>query len=339
MRPPTEHRFGGRSRGGGESGWYYPPMAALYFGTSSWDDIPRTLGLSVDGGVMKGLWQGTPVEAWFANRYDDQRKEYFHATCVKAVLDPPLGLEGLENGEAMKRIVDPPLRADFKARAKEFGLYDPWFDDHSVYAEFPDYVSQADRYRAAFDSLTWAARVIMDRRAKNPPAWERAIALEWPAVAQGWNLRLDVRRGLMEGDVRGRQTSASVVVKEGEVMTFVHVAVPSPPGCRLSLTRQKNGFFSRLFRGQDIVVGDPAFDAAFVVKGEPEPFVRAALTPSARQQIMDLTHAGASITLEGGRLAAWTNQLLTSSAHLDALMKASCSAAEALCPPGAPPSV
>ena len=312
------------------------PMAGLHFGTSTWDNIPQTLGLSVVGGVMKGLWQGTPVQASFTNRYDQQTQKYYYFTCLQADLDPPLGLQGLENGEAMKRIVDPPFRADVEARAKELGLHDLWLGDSSVYAEYRNYASDPALYRVAFDTLTWAAKIIMDRRAKNPPEWERAIASAWPALAQAWNLRLDARRGLMEGNVAGRETSASVVVKEGEVMTFVHVATPSPPGCSLSLTHQKNGFWSKLFRGQDVIVGDPAFDAAFVVKGEPEPFVRAALTPSARAQIMGLTHAGASITLEHGKLAAWTNQLLTNREHLDALMKASFSAAEALCSPEAP---
>jgi hypothetical protein len=311
-------------------------MAGLYFGTSHWDNIPQTLGLSVVGGVMKGLWQGTPVQASFTNRYDQQRQQYYHFTCLRADLDPPLGLQGLEHGEAMKRVVDQRFQSDVEERAKNVGLHDLLIGDSSVYAEYGDYVSDPERYRVWFDTLTWAAKIIMDRRAKNPPEWERAIASAWPALAQAWSFRLDARRGLMAGNVGGRETSASVVVKEGEVMTFVHVATLLPPGCSLSLTRQKNGFWAKLFRGQDIIVGDPAFDAAFVIKGEPKEFVHAALTPSAREQIMELTHAGMSITLEHGRLAGWTNQLLTNREHLDALMKASCLAAEALCSPKVP---
>ncbi len=310
-------------------------MAGFYFGTSRWDNIPQTLGLSVVGGVMKGLWQGTPVQASFTNRYNQQTQNYSHYTCLQADLDPPLGLDGLEHGEAMKRIVDPTFRADVEARAKPFYLYVS-ISDGSVYAEHAEYASNPEYFRAAFDILAGAATTIMDRRAKNPPEWERAVASEWPALAQGWGFRLDARRGVMWGNVRGRETSASVVVKEGEVMTFVHVETPLPPGCHLSLTHQKSGFWAKLFRGEDIIVGDPAFDAAFVIKGEPEEFVRAALTPSAREQIMELTHSGASITLEGGKLAAWTNQLLTNREHLDALMKASFSAAEALCSPKVP---
>ena len=91
-------------------------MAGFYFGTSRWDDIPQALGLTVEGGVMRGMWQGVPVEAHFTNRYDRQNECYYHYTCLQAKLDPPLGLHGLENGQAMKRIVDEPFRAEVEAR-------------------------------------------------------------------------------------------------------------------------------------------------------------------------------------------------------------------------------
>ena len=308
-------------------------MAGFYFGKSSWDNIPQTLGLEVEHGIMFGLWQGVPVEASFTNRYDRTTDSYDHYTCLQASLDPPLGVQGLEDGAAMKRIVDDAFRADVEARAKAMKLVDLWFADTRVSGELNGYESNPERYRHAFDLLVWAARIVMERRAQNPPAWERAIASEWPPLAQGWNFQLDVRRGVMKGNVRGRPTSASVVVKQGAVMTHVNVAVTVPPECTMSLTRQKDGFFSKLFRGQDIEVGDPAFDEAFVIKGEPEAFVRAALTPAARQQILGLTQAGASISLEGGKLSAWTNALITNREHLDGLMKAAFLAAEALCPP------
>lgn len=102
---------------GGIARLYAPPMAGLYFGTSRWDDIPQTtFGLTVDNGFMSGVWQGVPVEAYFTNRFDRDTESYDHVTCLKAELDPPLGLHGLENGEAMNRIVDTPFRADVEAR-------------------------------------------------------------------------------------------------------------------------------------------------------------------------------------------------------------------------------
>jgi hypothetical protein len=311
-------------------------MAGFYFGKSSWDNIPQTLGLTVNGGVMSGMWRqgAVRVEASFTNRYENEA--YYHYTCLRADIDPPLGLDGLENGAAFSRIVDEWFRTDIEARAKALGLREILIRDHVIYAEWYEYQSDAERYRAAFDLMVWAVKVVQDRRAKNPPQWELDIAAAWPSLAQGWKLALDVRRGCMEGLVGGRQTSAKVVIKKGMLMTFVHVDVPLPAGCSLSLTRQENGFLRSLFRGQDVIVGDQAFDAAFIIKGEPETFVRTALTPTARQQILGLTYAGASITLEDGKLATWTNELLTNGDRLDSLMKAAYSAAAALCPPQGP---
>jgi hypothetical protein len=164
---------------------------------------------------------------------------------------------------------------------------------------------------------------------------DRAIAVEWPALAQAWGFRLEPRRGLMWGNVGGRETHASVVVREGHVMTYVQVMTSLPAGSHLSLTHQKSSFWSKLFRGQDMNVGDPEFDAAFVIKGEPKELVHATLTPSAREQIKGLLHAGASISLQSGWLAVWENQLVTDREHLNVLMKASCAAADALCHPNA----
>ena len=136
----------------------------------------------------------------------------------------------------------------------------------------------------------------------------------------------------MTGTVRGRTTSARVINQHGTLLTCVAVEVPVPAGCEMSLSRQEDGFFKKMFRGQDINVGDPAFDAAFVIKGKPEAFVRDALTPTAREQILGIEHAGCSITLAEGVLKALSKDLLTTGEHLDGLMKAAYSAALALWP-------
>lgn len=76
-------------------------MAGLHFGTSHWDEIPQALGLTVEGGEMKGLWQRMPVLAYFTNRFNQQTQQYDYYTRLRAILDPPLGLQGLENGKLM----------------------------------------------------------------------------------------------------------------------------------------------------------------------------------------------------------------------------------------------
>lgn len=210
----------------------------------------------------------------------------------------------------------------------------PFIGDGGLGGRWFHYESRVDRYRAVFDLFARTAHGILERRARNPPPWELEIAARWPALAQGWGLQLDPRRAAMSGLVRGRPTSVGMEMKDGVIVTRVEIAAPAPPGCRLSLARQDggDGFFSRLFRGQDVIVGDPAFDAAFVIKGEPETFVRAALTPQARQAILGLAHASCSISVDDGKVVAWARSLLTDHEHIDALMKSAFTAATELCP-------
>jgi len=309
-------------------------MAGFYFGKSRWDDIPQALGLTAfDDGYMRGPWRGHPVEAHFYNKHDRQRDTYYHYTAIGLWFEPTLGVFGLEGGRLFDHIFEPALREDVTKRAEALGLSGLVFSDLGIDATWSDYQSGVERYRAAFELFAWAAQVVMDRRAKNPPPWEIEIRNVWPSLAQGWGLQLDPRRGLMKGVVQGRTTSARVINQRGTLLTTVEVDVALPTGSTLSLARQEDGFFKKLFRGQDVIVGDPVFDAAFVIKGEPEAFVRGALTPLARQKILELAYAGVSIELKDGKLVAMTKNLLTSREHLDALMKAAYTAAVALCPP------
>jgi hypothetical protein len=316
-------------------------MAGLYFGTSRWDQIPQTLGLTVDQGVMSGLWQGMRVDAHFYNQEDPHRTIH-HYTGLGLPFDPPLGVQGLESAELWTRIVDPQLCADFEARATALGMSEAFIGDGGIRGTWPHYESGVERYRAAFNLFAWAAHIILDLRAKNPPPGELEIGATWPVLAKHWGLELDVRRGAMTGTVRGRPTKVGLGFQKGELTTRVEIAAPVPVGCELSLARQDgDGFFAKLFRGQDVVVGDPAFDAAFVIQGEPEPFVRAALTPSARTSILELTRAGCSITLKEGVLTVWTRERLIDRDRLDELMKTAYAATAALCPDptaGAPPA-
>ncbi len=316
-------------------------MAGLHFGKSRWDEIPQVLGLTVDdGGVMSGHWQGMSVNASFSSQ-EDNHGAIGHRTDLGMPFDPPLGVHGLPSAELWMLIVDPRLSADFEASTKGLGMFAASIGDGGIWGRWGHYEAAPERYRAAFELFAWAAQIILARRAKNPPPWELEIAETWPALAQGWGLALDVRRGAMTGTVRGRPTKVCFGSHGFASTTRVEIAVPVPTGCELSLARQDgDGFFSKLFRGQDVVVGDPAFDAAFIVKGDPESFVRAALTPAARAHILELTRTGCAITLQDGALIAWVKERITDRERVDALMKAALAASLALCPepnPGAPP--
>ncbi|MES2638560.1 MAG: hypothetical protein V4850_03735 [Myxococcota bacterium] len=308
-------------------------MAGLHFGKSRWDEIPSVLGLTVDsGGVMSGLWQGMSVNAYFSSRHD-KYGTMLHRTDVGMPFDPPLGVQVLESAELWTELVDPRLSADFEASAKGLGMFAASIGDGGIRGSWGHYEAAPERYRAAFELFAWAAQIILARRANNPPPWEIEIAQSWPALAQGWGLTLDVRRGMMTGTVGGRPMQVCLGDYEGAFTTIVAIAVPVPAGCELSLARQDgDGFFAKLFRGQDVVLGDPAFDAAFVVRGAPESFVRAALTPAARAHILELTRTGCAITLKEGALVAWAKERITDGERVDALMQAALAASLALCP-------
>lgn len=288
--------------------------------------------MASDDGYLRGVWRGRRVEAHFYNEYDHQRDTYYYYTAIGLWFDPGLGVYGLDGGKLFDRIVEPALRTEFQARAAALGLDQIVFSDLGIDARWRDYQSNPELYRATFELMAWAASFVMDLRAKNPPPWEIEIGKAWPALAQGWGLHLDTRAGVMKGTVRGRTTTVLVVNQGGTLLTRVKVEVPVPAGCTMSLTRQEDGFFKKLFRGQDIIIGYKPFDDAFVIKGEPEAFVRSALTPAACEQILGILHAGCSITLEGGVLEALAKNLLTTREHLDGLMKAAYGAALALWP-------
>jgi hypothetical protein len=318
-------------------------MAGFFFGKSRWDDLPQQLGMTVaeTGGVMSGTWRGIPVEAYFYNRHDRVRDAYDHFTDVQARLDPPLGVEWLESAEPWTIIVDGELQGEFHARTKALGMQHASIGDGGIRGTWAHYESSLERYRAAFDLFAWAAQIILERRAKNPPPWELEIASQWPSLAQGWGMTLDVRRGSMSGIVRGLATSVMAFASRQQAhVTRVEVAVPFPPGSELSLARQEggNGFFDRLFRGQDVTVGDAAFDAAFVIKGKPEAWIRSVLGPAAREEILALVDGGVAIEIEDGKLTAWARKMVLDRESLDRLMKAAYAAAVALCPPTTAPS-
>ncbi len=312
-------------------------MAGLYFGKSRWDDLPAQLGMTVaeTGGVMSGTWRGIPIEASFYNEHDRHRDAYDHFTDVQSRFDPPLGVEWIESAEPWTIIVDGALQSEFRARTKALGMQHASINDGGIRGTWAHYESQLERYRDTFDLFASTAQTILERRAENPPPWELEIAAQWPSLAEGWGMTLDSRRASMSGVVRGLGTSVlAFASRRRAYVTRVEVEVVLPPGSELSLARQEggDGFFSRLFRGQDVTVGDPTFDAAFVIKGKPEPWVRAVLGPGARKEILALVDSGVAIEIGDGKLTAWAKKMILDRESLDQLMKAAYSAALALCP-------
>ncbi|CAN5439713.1 hypothetical protein BH09MYX1_BH09MYX1_29820 [soil metagenome] len=317
-------------------------MAGLAFGTSMWDDLPSTLGLRVEGGILKGTWNGLQVDAQFDNPYDRQRERYDHVTYLRAYFDPPLLLGGMRevrglDSEHRKRVLDQtvlgPL-AQSVVNATQLSEY--WVGHASVSGQWWRHEGSPQRFRIGFDGLVHAAKVISARRAADPAPWERPVQSNWPAVAKAWGLSIDTQRYRLWAKVHGRDVlvcptieSDPLAPKTDVFTTKVQVQVGLPQGTSLSLARQGDGFFSRIFRGQDVKLGDEAFDAAFVVKGEPETFVRGALGPSVRAHLSSLRASGYEVTFHDGVLEVFAPTFTSTAEQLDELLKRAFSAATA----------
>lgn len=309
-------------------------MAGFYFGTSRWDDIPAALGLAVEDGILRGTWNGVPVRASFGNQYDQQRDNYDHYTWLVASFEPPLLLgsgevRGLDPAHRAW-VLDPGVIGALLSGVSEAArLTDLAVSDASVSGTWWHYEASSDRYRAAFDALSHVVRVVGERRATHAAAWEGVLNTEWAPVTQAWGLRGDRGRHGFAGKVGGRDVVVRPTIeadpqggKASLFTTEVEVQVGLPPGTQLSLSRQDgDGFFRRLFRGQDVKVGDAAFDAAFVVKGEPESFVHRALGPSVRAHLNALRADGYEVTFHDGVLDVFAPRFTSTGPELDALMK------------------
>lgn len=146
----------------------------------------------------------------------------------------------------------------------------------------------------------------------------------WDALAGRLGLELSSRPAL-QGTFGGRRVDV-VPARDGDgVSAWVHVGFPEP---------RENGFILRMQRshddpytaGQDIEVGDAAFDAAFVVKGYDPQAVRARLL-AAMDRILDLQ--------KRGRIAADDHGLELRGVPMDeegleGAIRSACAAADAL---------
>ena len=102
-------------------------------------------------------------------------------------------------------------------------------------------------------------------------------------------------------------------------------------GIGLRLERQ-DAFpsLAELLGMQDIRIGDPTFDARFIVRGQPEPAVRAALTPEVRAPLVELQERASSLTVEDDHLRADAAWLVSEPEHLHAAITAIAQAGMAL---------
>lgn len=119
--------------------------------------------------------------------------------------------------------------------------------------------------------------------------------------------------------------------RRGRRVSYKHEVIATPHLPLGDLTLSREGFFAsigKVFGGQDIVTGDPAFDAAFVVRSANEPAARAVLTPAVRAALLDAQRLLGDVHVEAGGVRA-LRQGTASPDTLDGLFEAVARAAHA----------
>ena len=215
--------------------------------------------------------------------------------------------------------------------------------DVSATSSVPDWLVDPDALRAGFAVVGRVADLVLAWRTQDPAAWEPALRSCWAEVAERRGLRFDPARVAMTGHVRGLpvEVVARLAYEPTRLTTAFRVGFGHPLGCSLSLAKDAERgalgtLFHRFFGGQDILVGDPAFDAAFVVRGEPVDKVRAVLAPPARACLLGLLARFPAIHVEDDALTFTADELVVSADTLEALVDQGLVAAGALGSPVQP---
>lgn len=184
-----------------------------------------------------------------------------------------------------------------------------------------------DGLRALVDAIEQARE-----RLPTPPELAHVVA-DWASLAAQHGLDLDPSVPSLRGAWHGRAlTIYAVRAEEGHVAELIlHRATPLRLGLRL--LRQAT-LPATLAVGQDIEVGEPAFDAAFVVKGWDVASVRRRLGPEVRARLLAL-HAVAQVEVDDDRL--WLHGVPTDVGTLARLLDLAGAASSALDAEEAPP--
>lgn len=293
---------------------------------------------------MTGSWGGVPVEAGIrvviTGTGRSQSKSYY--TFVRATFPRSLdlGLSVSPEG-ALERffgvsdlavghpVLDPALRvrsaepklsvALLRAPAVEealvalvhtgFGIH---LEDREVRRERRGRLVDPGALAHALDGTVelarrvWSARLLLGASSA-----ERALQASWGPIAAARGLSLDLAAGRMMGRVDGVHVEMGMELRGDQRWTVLTARFDRRLGVSLRLTRQTSlSGVARLLGAQDIVVGDPVFDARFVVKGAPEASVRALLGPEVRARLVQLEESATSLGVADDHLTAELGWLL-----------------------------
>lgn len=180
--------------------------------------------------------------------------------------------------------------------------------DSTVILNFPHVAADAGALGDALDTAVNAAGSLAEARKGLPKSeGERTQEATWQAFASENSLAFDAERLELSGVVAA---SKARIALEGEpfcAMTTVNVEFPGRLNLGLSITRQRvPGFVGQLLGVMDLPTGDPYFDEAFVVRGNPATSVQQMLwqSPPLRQTILELGLASRAFEIGDAHLFA-----------------------------------
>lgn len=129
------------------------------------------------------------------------------------------------------------------------------------------------------------AVVLLARRTKESPDTSPATPFEPVTLARLLDARIEGSDddAVLRGESSGRAWAVRVSQTEGVWGALVEVECTCPADVRL----RPEGFFG----GKDPIVGDPTFDSAFELRGDPA-WLSAALSTRARTDLLDLQASG-----------------------------------------------
>ncbi|MDJ0960854.1 MAG: hypothetical protein QNJ88_09355 [Acidimicrobiia bacterium] len=158
-----------------------------------------------------------------------------------------------------------------------------------------------------------------------------AVRAQKQRVAAAWNvaarqLGMDIHQGstFSNPKITGRVDEMSIRVdtvtrnsgNNSQTFTRYRVKYPSP-GVDFELQRQ-TGFstITKFFGAQDVEIGDQRFDDAFVVKSDQPDMVAAAITPTRRTTLLQLTAAFPGIRIKDTQLQWEKRGVATNPDHI-----------------------
>jgi hypothetical protein len=202
---------------------------------------------------------------------------------------PPWDLNG-DDPELVLGVLDEPVREGISALLRRWR--DVVITDQSIRVILERPLARTEDLRELVHGMrTLAADLAAARRRLPPPADLRPDTEGWRALGRRLGLELEASFPGVAGALDGRSVRVTPVRAAEGYRAELRLGFRPHRRTGLRLRRQvePDGYWSV---GQDIQLGDPGFDAAFVVKGDDPEGVRELLSAPVREGLVALENVG-----------------------------------------------